>query len=93
MDVKIKQSHNFNKEYGFPVIYNEALVLNKDIITTILVSDGEIDIKNYAIKIEKNINDISQKLNQYKKAKKNSKINFNKINLERIEKIKKIIEE
>ena len=78
---------------GYPVVYNEALVLKKDIMTTVLVSDGEINIKDYAIKIEKDVNVISQKLNQYKKTINNNNINFDKINFERLKKIKKIIEE
>ncbi len=77
---------------GFPVVYLEALVLNKEIMTTIRVSDKYIDIKDYAIIFSKNKEDIVNKLLSYQKKKKKYSINFKKINEDIIKDIKEVVE-
>ena len=56
---------------GFPVIYVEALILEKQIITTIPTSDDEIDMKDYAFIIPKDNNKKEvEKIIQSKEKKK-----------------------
>ena len=81
---------------GFPVVYNEAIVLNKKIISTIDVSDDLISIPNrFGYIVSK---DEKKMLSQIKKILKEDnlvpeKVDFKKINLSRIKKIESIIEE
>ena len=63
---------------GFPVVYLEALVLDKQIITTINTSDDEINIKDYAYVVDKN--KIAKEVKLILKDKSNKK----KIDLEKI---------
>lgn len=77
---------------GFPVVYMEALVLNKNILTTISTSDESINIKDYSTILKKNSEDISKKILEFKKTDRINNIDFNKINKIKIEKIKKLIE-
>ena len=59
---------------GFPVTYLEALVLKKDIVTTIITSDNEINIKDYSYIIskdkEKSIKEINTILKENKSLKR-----------------------
>ena len=81
---------------GFPVIYNEAIVLGKKIITTINVSDDFISVPNrfgFIIskdpkKMEIEIKDILKNDNL-----NIEKVNYNIINEKRINMIEKIIDE
>ena len=78
---------------GFPVVYNEAIVLNKPIITTIDVSDDYISIPNrfgYVV----SENDIYDKIKELstRKEKINEKVNFENINNERIKLLERIME-
>ena len=78
---------------GFPVVYNEAIVLNKPIITTIDVSDDCISIPNrfgYVV----SENDIYDKIKELstRKEKINEKVNFESINNERIKLLERIME-
>lgn len=70
---------------GFPVTYLESLTLNKDIITTIPVSDDKIDIRDYAYIVSKDetkmVNEVKDIIN--KPSKKNN-ISIDKIQKERI---------
>lgn len=75
---------------GYPVIYNECMVLQKPIITTIPVSDQYFDIKDYAILVEKDSNQIAKKIKEFHKYSC-KKINFEEINNGRIESLKEII--
>ena len=77
---------------GFPVVYLEALVLNKDIMTTIRVSDKYIDIKDYALIFSKDDKDITDKILGYQKIRKKYQINFKKINSDIIKDIEEVIE-
>lgn len=81
-----------SKYEGFPVIYNEALVLNKPFITTINSSDENIKISNYFILSNSNSKDLSEKILNFNKAGQvNYKIDFKSINEIRKEKIIKLI--
>ncbi len=77
---------------GFPVVYNEALCLNKKIITTISVSDGEINISKYAKIVKKNKESIAEAICNVSDINK-YKIDINKINNIRLNNIIKMIEE
>lgn len=77
---------------GFPVVYLEALVLNKQIMTTIPVSCPYIDINDFAIKIDGNIQNITDNILKFKKKTKQYEIDFAKINNNEIEDLKLIIE-
>lgn len=86
----------FTSDYeGFPVVYNEAITLDKTIITTLDLSDDYVSIENrfgYIIDKDENI-----MLKQIKEILKNDdlrkeKVDFNKLNKERIKKIEALIE-
>ncbi len=77
---------------GFPVVYLEALVLNKQIMTTIPVSCPYIDINDYAIKLENNASKIANNILNFKKKNIEYKIDFAKINENEIADLKLIIE-
>lgn len=77
---------------GFPVTYLEALVLNKPIMTTVMCSDESIDIRDYAIKLEKNSKLIAKQILEFKKEVVEYKIDFEKFNEDKLEKIKSLIE-
>ena len=53
---------------GFPVVYYEALVLGKGIITTIPVSDEQINITDYALVTEKSPQALAAAMKDYKKS-------------------------
>lgn len=77
---------------GFPVTYLEALVLEKQIITTIPTSDDLLDMKNYAHIISKDegkmISDVKTIIT---KNKQKPKIDLNKLQKDRVEKLEKLI--
>ncbi len=77
---------------GFPVVYLEALALNKEIITTIPVSAGKIDMNERAHIISKNnyIDDVKSIIK--KKEIKNSKVDLNNIQNERMIKLEKLFD-
>ena len=81
---------------GFPVVYNEAIILNKKIITTIDVSDDYIKIKDrFGYIIDKDINKMTNEIKNIIKHDnlKIEKVDFTKLNKERIKKIESIIDE
>lgn len=47
---------------GYPVTYNECMVLNVPIMTTIPVSDEFVDIRDYAVMLEKDEVKIAEKI-------------------------------
>ena len=80
---------------GFPVIYNEAIVLNKKIITTVSVSDEFISIKDrFGYIIDKDINKMKKDIENILKNDKleMEKVDFSKLNDNRINKLESIIE-
>lgn len=78
---------------GFPVTYLEAIVLNKNIITTIDVSDDYIKISDYASIISKDDKMIKQVKDILKKDKKTKEINLEEIQEKRIKELEKIFDE
>ena len=74
---------------GFPVVYLEALVLDKQIITTVNTSDDEINIKDYAYVVDKNKITEEVKLILKDKTQK-KKIDLEKIYEKRINKFNEI---
>lgn len=80
---------------GFPVVYNESIILNKPIITTVDVSDEVISINNrFGIVCKKDVNSIYKTiLNVLKKDFIiNEKVNFESINKNRVKLIEEILE-
>lgn len=80
---------------GFPVIYLEAIALNKKIITTIDVSDDEINIgKDAAYIISKDENRMVKEVKEIIKSnKKTRKIDLDTIQNKRIKKLESIFDE
>lgn len=78
---------------GFPVVYNEAIILERPIITTIDVSDDYISIPNrfgYVVN-EKNIYDKVKELSKTKEKIKEI-VDYNTLNKKRINLIEQIME-
>ena len=75
---------------GFPVVYFESMILGKDIITTIPVSDERVDVGSYATVSEKNAASFAQALIHYR-VRKNEPLNMDELNRKRIEKLQSII--
>lgn len=81
---------------GFPVVYNEAIVLDKPILTTIDVSDDFISIKDrFGIIMLKDVDDIYKTINNVIKEKFEikEKIDFNDLNKKRMFKLESLMEE
>lgn len=77
---------------GFPVVYLEALTLNKPIITTIDVTSGSLSISSYAYMCKQEEDDIYNKIKLYLNSKNiNNDFNIEKYNIENLNKIYKII--
>ena len=81
---------------GFPVIYNEALFLNKPVLTTINCSDDAINIgTDLGIIMEKDPEDISKKMLDAISNKlqvKLKKVDYKEINNKRLKAICNLIE-
>ncbi|MBR5323042.1 MAG: glycosyltransferase [Clostridia bacterium] len=77
---------------GFPVVYLEALVLNKKIITTVLTSDDMLSVSDYSIYINKNAQNIAETILQVDKNEKvNWNIDFKQMNENKVNKIISIV--
>lgn len=80
---------------GFPVVYNEAITLNKPILTTVNVSDDFITIPNrFGIILNKDTSKIVEEIKNIIKAdfKIKEQVDFDKLNKERVSKIMKLME-
>lgn len=76
---------------GFPVVYMEAITLNKPIITTINVSDDFIDIKdNYGVIISKDEKMIDEVKEILSKGFVPKKLDYTKMNKEKMKKLEDI---
>ena len=77
---------------GFPVTYLESIVLNKNLITTIKVSDDKIIIgKDYGNIISKENNQMIKEVKQILETKTNTnKINLKQIQEERMKQLEKL---
>lgn len=81
---------------GFPVVYNEAIVLNKKIITTIDVSDEYISIDGrFGYLVSKDENEMYKQIVKILKDDdlKCEEVDFNILNETRMEKLENIIDE
>lgn len=77
---------------GFPVIYLEAITLNKKIITTIKTSDDSLDISDYAYIVSKDPETMVEEVKEIlKQDKQKAIINLEEIQRKRIMKLEKII--
>ncbi|MDO4963774.1 MAG: O-antigen ligase family protein, partial [bacterium] len=73
---------------GYPVIYNEAIILNKKIITTVNISDEYINIKsNFGYIISK---DEKKLVNEVKDILKNDKLKLKNVDFDYINNLKKL---
>ena len=78
---------------GFPVVYNEAIILDKPIITTIDVSDDYVSIPNrfgYVVD-ENNIYEKVKSLSE-KKEKLKEKVDYDVLNKKRMKLIEDLME-
>lgn len=76
---------------GFPVIYLEAIALNKKIITTFPTSDESIDINKYAYVISKNKKTMVKQVKElFKDKNEKIKIDLKKVQEERIKKLEEL---
>lgn len=75
---------------GFPVIYNECLVLNKPIITTIPVSDSFLDIRDFACIVEKKTSALAEAV--LEKKYKNKFLEISDLDLINKQRMTKLIE-
>ena len=75
---------------GFPVVYFESMILGKDIITTIPVSDERVDVGAYATVAEKNAASFARALEAYT-PRSNPMLDMEELNQKRIEKLYTII--
>lgn len=77
---------------GYPVTYNECLILKTPLIATVPVSDGFVDIRDYARIVDKDADAIADAilntdLTEYGK----NDLDFDEINLKKIQRVEKII--
>lgn len=75
---------------GFPVVYFEAMILGKDIITTISVSDERVDVGDYATVADKTAASFTDALLGYTK-RDNAPLDMAELNRKRLEKLCKLI--
>lgn len=75
---------------GFPVVYQEAIILNKRIITTINTSDDLINMKDYAYIVSKDENMIKEVKGILNKKEKSKEIDFENIQKQRKKKFEKL---
>lgn len=77
---------------GYPVVYNECMALGTPLMTTIPVSDQFVDIRDYAVILEKDSRKIAEKILAQAYMRKNRKqINFQEINQGRLAAIEELI--
>ena len=76
---------------GFPVVYLEAILLDKNIITTIPTSDDKIDMKNYAYIVSKDEKEMVKEVKKIlKKPSSKKAINLNELFDERMIRLERI---
>ncbi len=80
-----------SKYEGYPVVYTEALILNKQFITTVPVCDDFIDVRDYFSVIEAEPRAVADAILQINKNSVNHNLDIELINKTKIEKIEKII--
>ena len=81
---------------GYPVIFNEGIVLNKNIISTIKISDDYTEIgNNFGFLIPKNLDETIKSISNIinNKLDNTNKIDIEKINNKRIKKIEELFNE
>ena len=76
---------------GFPVVYFEAMILGKDIITTIPVSDERVDVGAYATVADKTVASFTKALAGYAK-RDNIPLDMADLNRKRLEKLCKLMD-
>lgn len=80
-----------SKYEGYPVVYTEALVLNKMFITTVPVSDDFIDVRDYFVICAPDHQKIADEMLKINKSNPDYQIDFDIANESRINQIEKII--
>lgn len=82
-----------SKYEGYPVVYTEALILNKPFITTVPVSDGVIDVRDHFTIADGTVESISEAMMRAGTETADFNIDFKRINRERLLKFEKKINE
>lgn len=85
-----------SKYEGFPVVYNEAIVLNKPIITTVNVSDDYVSIPNrFGFVVKKDAGSVYEQVRILvdENWAIKEKVNFETINKNRIKALEKLMED
>jgi len=80
-----------SKYEGYPVVYTEALILNKQFITTVPVSDDYINVRDFFTITDFKPQNIASAILKVNKNKINYNLDFNFANQDRIRKIERII--
>ena len=76
---------------GFPVVYLEAILLDKNIITTIPTSDDKIEIRDYAYIVPKDEKEMVKEVKKIiKKPSSKKSINLNELFDERMIRLERI---
>ena len=79
---------------GFALIYQEAIILQKEIIGTISISDSQIDMKDYAFIVSKDEKKMVKEVKEIlKKPGKMKEINYREIQKIRFKEIEKLFNE
>lgn len=79
---------------GYPVIYNECLILNTPVITTVAVSDGDVDIREYAQIVNRNEREIADAiLAAESKCRSVYSIDFEQLNRKKVQRLIHVIEQ
>ena len=80
---------------GFPVVYLESILLNKDIITTIETSDEYMDIKDYGHIISKDVDIMTKEVKEIlkKRRSKHVKLDFADMNASKTKILEKIFDD
>ena len=76
---------------GYPVIYSECLILQTPVITTVPVSDGFVDIRDYEVVVEKEEKAIADAIlkTDFQQYGKN-KIDFKELNRKKLESLERL---
>ena len=76
---------------GFPVVYLESILLDKNIITTIPTSDDKIEIRDYAYIVPKDEKEMVKEVKKIiKKPSSKKSINLNELFDERMIRLERI---
>ena len=76
---------------GFPVVYLEALILHKQLLTTIPISTSNFDVEDYGFVCSRDIQEISKMMVYVKENPKEYDFNINSINADNLKKVELLL--